>query len=239
MKKIGVLALLMVAAISSWAQTITVNDANAQPRKVGDFNGVKVSMGIQLLIQQGDQDAVAVSCNRAEYTDRIKTVVEGGVLKIYIEPLSGDWSWRKNITFKAYVSIKELTKLTATSGAVVKTGSAVKVNQLTIDCNSGAIVEAEFSGSSISVDNSSGAITTLKGSVDNLTVGASSGAIFKGYELSSVNCNADASSGGMIHTTVTKELNAEATSGGSIDYKGGGVIRKLHTGSGGSVKSNS
>ncbi|ULQ52908.1 head GIN domain-containing protein [Flavihumibacter fluvii] len=239
MKKILLMAFLLVSAASVWAQTTTVTDNNARVREVGNFSGVKVSAGIELLLQQGDKDAVAVSCSHPEYLERIKTSVEGNVLKISIDNMSGgDWKWRKNVKFKAYVSIRQLEKLYASSGSIVKTGAVIQVQTLDLDASSGAIVEAEFKGQSITVDNSSGAIVTLKGTVESLDVEASSGAIFKGFDLSSVNCSADASSGGTISITVTKELNAEASSGGEIKYKGGGVIRKLHTGSGGSVRSN-
>jgi hypothetical protein len=238
MKRLFMLAFMLVSTIGLFAQTTTVNDANARPRNVGDFKGVKVSMGIELLLQQGDKDAVAVSSSKPEYQDRIKTVVEGGVLKIYIDD-NGDSKWRRNIKFRAYVSIRQLEELTASSGATVKTGSAINISKLDLDASSGAIIEAEFKGQSIASDNSSGAITKLKGTVESLNVETSSGAIFKGFDLSTTNCTADASSGGLIDITVTKELNAEASSGGSINYKGGGVIRNVRTGSGGSVKSNS
>ncbi len=238
MKKIGILAFLLACVFLATAQTTTVTDNNARQRDLSGFTGIKVSSGIELLLQQGDKDAVAVSCSKPEYTDRIMTRVEGGVLKIYIED-KGNWNWRRNVKFKAYVSVKTLEKLTASSGAVVKTGSTINVGNLSLDASSGAIIDASFSGQHISSDNSSGSITTLKGSAESLTVEASSGSIFKGYELSTANCAADASSGGSITITVTKELNAEASSGGSINYKGGGVIRKLSTGSGGSVRSSS
>ncbi len=239
MKKILFMAFLLVSAAGVWAQTTTISDNNARVRQVGTFTGVKVSAGIELLLQQGDKDAVAVSCSNPEYLDRIKTTVEGNVLKISIENLSnGSWSWRKNVKFKAYVSIRQLEKLSASSGSTVRTGAAIQVNALDLDVSSGAVVEAEFKGQSIKSDNSSGSVVTLRGSVENLEVEASSGAVFKGYEISSVNCTADASSGGTISVTVTRELNAEASSGGEIKYKGGGVIRKIHTSSGGSVRSN-
>jgi hypothetical protein len=238
MKRIGILAFLLLTLAAGWAQTTTVNDNNARVRDVGSFTGVKVSTGIELLLQQGDKDAVAVSSSKPEYQDRIKTVVEDGTLKIYVED-RGDWKWRKNVKFKAYVSIRQLDKLTASSGATIKTGNVMKVNKLELDASSGAIIDAEFKAQSIHSDNSSGAITTLKGEVESLSVESSSGSIFKGFDLTSVNCSADASSGGSISITVTKELNAEASSGGAINYKGGGVIRNLRTGSGGAVRSNS
>jgi Putative auto-transporter adhesin, head GIN domain len=237
MKRLFMLAFLLVSTLGLFAQVTTVTDANARPREVGSFTGVKVSSGIELLLQQGDKDAVAVSSSKPEYHNRIKTVVEGGVLKIYIDDFGS--KWRKNVKFRAYVSIRQLEKLIASSGATAKTGRAINIAKLVLDASSGANIEGEFKGQSISSDNSSGAITKLKGAVENLQVETSSGAIFKGFELSSSNCSADASSGGLIDIMVTKELSAEASSGGSINYKGGGVIRNLRTGSGGSVKSNS
>jgi len=38
--------------------------------------------------------------------------------------------------------------------------------------------------------------------------------------------------------SVNKELSAQASSGGDIRYKGDGVITKVSTGSGGSIKKN-
>ncbi|KYP14671.1 head GIN domain-containing protein [Flavihumibacter sp. CACIAM 22H1] len=239
MHKIFSLLLLLCISTGLLAQTTTISDNNARTRSVGSFTGVKVSAGIELLLQQGDKEAVAVSCTNPEYTDRIKTVVEGGVLKITIDQNDGNWKWRKGLKFKAYVSIRELTELSASSGATAKTGSTVKAAKVKLDASSGAIMELSLNAAEIDSDNSSGAITEVSGNVEKLTVEASSGAVFKGYGLSSTFCSADVSSGGVIDITVTKELNAEASSGGAIHYKGGGLIRNLRTGSGGSVKSQS
>ncbi|MCG7855733.1 head GIN domain-containing protein [Flavihumibacter sp.] len=239
MKKIILMAFMVMAAAGAWAQTTTVKDSNARTRNVSGFKGVKVSAGIELLLQQGDKDAVAVSSSNPDYTDRITTVVENGVLKIGIDNKGLDWKWRRNVKFKAYVSLRELESLSASSGSMVKTGSAITVDKLELDASSGAIINAEFKAKSISSDNSSGAITELKGTVDQLSVEASSGAIFKGYDISSLNCSADASSGALIHVNVSKELSAEASSGGLVNYKGTGTIRKVSTSSGGSVKSKS
>ncbi|HEY8398974.1 MAG TPA: head GIN domain-containing protein [Flavihumibacter sp.] len=230
-------SFLLTAFLGLGAMAQTVTDNNAQKRDVGAFSGVKVSAGIELLLQQGPA-AVAVSSSNPEYTDRIKTVVEKGVLKIYVEP-TNTWKWRKNIKLKAYVSVPELKLLHASSGAIAKTASPIKADKLDLDASSGAIIEGEFDAKEMVSDNSSGAITEVKGTVEKLSVEASSGAIFKGYDLNTVYCSADASSGAIINISVSKELNAEASSGGAINYKGGGMIRNLRTGSGGSVKSQS
>lgn len=239
MKKVFLAITAIIISAGVFAQATTVKDANAVERKVGGFTGVKVSSGIELLIQQGDNDAVAVSCNKPEHLGKIKTEVDGGVLKIYIDNNGWDWKWRNNTKFKAYVSVKEINKLVASSGADVKVSGVINFNQLVVDVSSGAILTGSFKGREMKVDNSSGAISNLSGSVEELSVDASSGAIFRGFDLSSVNCKADASSGGSVKITVTKELSVDASSGGLVQYKGGGVIRNLKTSSGGSVKSSS
>ena len=75
------LFLLLFVSTSLLAQT-TIIDNNARERSVGSFTGVKVSTGIELLLQQGDKEAVAVSCSNPEYTDRIKTVVDKFLMEL-------------------------------------------------------------------------------------------------------------------------------------------------------------
>src|SRR5690606_8606566 len=94
MRKLSSILLLMFMSAGLLAQT-TISDNNARERSVGSFHGVKVSTGIELLLQQGDKEAVAVSCSNPEYTDRIKTVVDKGVLKIFVDHNDGNWKWRK------------------------------------------------------------------------------------------------------------------------------------------------
>ena len=99
-------------------------------------------------------------------------------------------------------------------------------------------LKGDFAVASISIDQSSGSTAHISGRAQSLSVQTSSGAGFYGFDLASDKCNADASSGGNIHITVNKELSADASSGGGIRYKGDGVITKISTSSGGSVKKN-
>ncbi|HEV3249578.1 MAG TPA: DUF2807 domain-containing protein, partial [Puia sp.] len=68
-----------------------------------------------------------------------------------------------------------------------------------------------------------------------LRIQASSGSSMKGYELETDQCDANTSSGASVRVTVKKELNASASSGSEIYYKGAGVVRDLSTSSGGEV----
>src|SRR5687768_15751876 len=84
MKKTGLLFLSLLVSAILFAQK-QINDPNAQVRNVKGFHAIKVSNGIQLMLNQGSTEALAVSATDTEHRDRIKTVVENGVLKIFYD----------------------------------------------------------------------------------------------------------------------------------------------------------
>lgn len=238
MKKAILLLFSAVFTLIVIAQDKVINDPNAESRPVSSFHAIKVSNGIELLLKQGNTEALAVSASEKEYRDRIKTEVVDGVLKIYYDnKLFGWYTGHKKL--RAYVSFKNLDKLNGSSGSETIIDGSINASKLDIRLSSGAGLKGTINAASLSVDQSSGSTSHVNGKVQNLKVETSSGADFQGYDLSSDNCEAEASSGGNIHVTVQKELDAQASSGGDIHYKGTGVITRISTSSGGSVKKNS
>ena len=236
MKKISLLIIAALVTVFSFAQDKIINDANAEARNVSGFHAIRVSHGIELMIKQGNTEAVAVSASEKEYRDNIKTEVEAGVLKIYF-----DTKWYKNWNsngkkLKAYVSFKQLDMLHGSSGSSTTVDGNISSSNVKIELSSGAIFKGAVEAGSIDVDNSSGAIAHISGKVQSASMEASSGAGVYAYDLVSDKCDAGASSGGAIEVSINKELSAKASSGGDIRYKGDGVITKVSTGSGGSVR---
>lgn len=240
MKKFVLFVLAGFLASSVLAQK-QINDANAQVRKVNSFHGIKVSNGITLYLTQGSSEAVAVSANDPDYRDRIKTQVENGILKIYFD--NEDWKIWKNMgskNLRAYVSVKDIDKLHASSGASVKIEGNIKSGDLSMDASSGATINGAVEAGSLKVDQSSGSVITISGKIaGTLDVDGSSGSIFQGYDLTVENCKAETSSGAGVKVTINKELSVHASSGGYIYYKGSALIRDVHTSSGGTVSRKS
>lgn len=234
MKILKLLAVALLLSTLSNAQK-QVNDPNAESRSVKGFHAIKVSTGIQLLLSQGNTEAVAVSATTDEHRDKIKTIVENGVLKIYYDDDS--WkSWKNSDKkLKAYVSIINLDGLDVSAGASITIDGTVKSNKLDVDASSGAVLKGNIDVSTLTIDQSSGSVINLSGKVIDLTVDGSSGSVFHGFDLTVDNCNVDTSSGGGVQVTVTKELSVEASSGGYVNYKGQGVIKNIKTSSGGNV----
>lgn len=215
MKKILLLLSFTFAGLAVMAQK-TVNEPHVEKRAVKSFHAVDVSSGIKLILTQGDKEELAVAAGDPSYLEYIETTVKDGVLKITRNQDWQFWKQWKNWKVTVYLSFKDLDKINASSGALV-TGTNLDFDKLTVRMSSGALAE-------------------LSGKTTDLNVDASSGALFKGYDFSSNICEAESSSGGSVQVKVAKELNARASSGGSIRYKGEGNIRDIKVGSGGSVK---
>ena len=235
MKKLIVLLPALIFTGFVFAQNTVVHDANAEVRNVSSFHAIEVSNGINLILKQGNEEAVAVSAATPEIRSRIKTEVNNGKLKIYFDNRGWkDWNIKKQL--KAYVSIKNIDGLEANSGADVNTDGNISASNVNISLSSGADFDGMFTATSLNIDQSSGSDMTIKGKVADLKISTSSGSDFNGYDLISETCKADASSGSDIEITVNKELQAQASSGGDINYKGNGVITNISNSSGGKVK---
>jgi hypothetical protein len=219
MKKIFLFATAMcMIAFNGFAQKEVI-ESNIQKRNIGAFYRIESSAGIEVVLTKGGKEELGVVVGDQSYINEVRTVVSNGTLKISRE---GDWKfWNtwKNWKVKVYVSYVNLESIDVSSGSTVR-GEGLDLNKLAVDLNSGAVVE-------------------LEGRVGTLQIDASSGASFRSYGLKASKCIADVSSGAGIQVTVEKEINADASSGGYIRYKGEGLIRNIDVSSGGSVKKQS
>lgn len=236
MKKFLFLLLCLVSTFSLFSQK-QIDDANAEVRNVGSFHGIKSSSGITVYLVQGDEEKVAVSANEVSYRNKIRTVVEKGILKIYYD--NDDWKLWQAVNgrkLRAYVSVKNIDLIEASSGSDIKIEGSIKSSDIKIESSSGASIKGRVEVSSMNAELSSGSTIILSGLVSNkVTLDGSSGSMFKCFDLLTDNCEVDISSGAGVQITVNKDLKVDASSGGFVQYKGSASISDVHTSSGGSV----
>ncbi len=234
MKQIVAILVLLIG-IKTNAQNL-VYDANAEVRNVPVFNGVSAGGGITLYLSQGKEQAIAVSADDVKNVSKIKTEVRDGVLKIYIDAaMWNNWSWG-NKKIKAYVTVTELNKLELSGGSVGKIVDSLTTNVLDVECHGGSIVNGEITALRLSLHLTGGSIATISGAFANADVDASGGSIVKDFDAVADVCKVDASGGSVINFTVNKELSADASGGSIINYKGSGIIKRVETSGGSSIK---
>ena len=238
MKKIIVTLFMGLGIVGSYAQNEKnlVVDANAEVRTVNNFNGIEVSGAVDLFISQGNSEAVAVSASSDEIRARIKTEVKNGILIIYFDGKGLNWKIWNNNKMKAYVTYKTLSKLEASGACNVKTTDAIHQSDLKIEMSGASDFNGEVSIVKLRLEASGASNISVRGKSDNTTVDASGACNIKAYDLKTDFCNIDASGASNVRITVNKELNATASGGSTIFYKGEGMIRDISSSGGASVK---
>ena len=237
MKKFFATFILFTFALIATAQKI-INDPNVEARQVSSFTGVSVSDGIDLYLSPGDE-AVAVSGSKSEYTNRIKTEVQSGVLKIWFEAKGININWNENRRLKAYVSYKTLQSLTASGGSDVLVDGSIKSGELRINLSGGSDFKGKVEVENLRVAQSGGSDINIAGKATTLSVEAHGGSDFNGYDLITEICDLEASGGSDIEITANKELSAQASGASDIHYKGQPNVKEARASGASSVKARS
>lgn len=200
-----------------------------EKREVKDFRKLKAKRGVNVFLEKGNEPAVVVTIdeNLQEY---IIVKNEGDLLIIKSkERLKNYEKYEINVTYT------ELDELLSSSGSSVKTVNEINSPEFKVSSSSGASVKLDINSEDVKCHVSSGANAKLAGETEKLMVDVSSGANADLSNLKAEKCLVKASSGARMDIFVTKELNANASSGGSINYKGNPTTVEKKKSSGGSI----
>jgi len=211
------------------------NSDKTQTRQVSNFNGIKVSTGIDLYITMGTTEEVKIVADD-DIIDKIITEVKDGKLHIYTKQSNNWFNWNGgNQTRKAYVTVKELESINASSGSDVSSENTLTGEDLKVNASSGSDVAIDIFYKNVWVDASSGSDAKLSGKVKTLNAEASSGSDIVAKNLESKICKVSVSSGSDATVNVADELYANASSGGDIGYYGNPQVKDINESSGGDV----
>ena len=233
MKRITVLFAALVCLTSLSVNAQSINDPNAEVRNARNFHGIAVSNAFDVYLSQGNEEAVAVSASDKSDRDMIKIEVKDGILHIGLDK---GWKWNSgNKKLKAYISFKQIDKLTVSGACDVFISGILKANELTINQSGASDLKGKLDVKKLIVDISGASDILVSGVATQLNVEASGASDFKGFDLVTDYCDVRASGASGIRITVNKELSAHASGASDIKYKGEGLIRDLKTGGASSV----
>ncbi len=237
MKKIFFAFCLMLAAQIVMGQK-TVNDANAEVRNLSGFHAVNVSSSFEVILTQGSVESVAVSANDAEDIPYITTVVDNGVLKIGFENKK-KW-WPKNRKLRAYVSVKNIDKLTASGAVKIVIDAELTSPALTLNLSGASNLTGKINvQGKLDVNISGASDLDLTGSAGEATVDASGASDMSGYDFTTNTCAVDASGASKVQLTVDKELTAKLSGASKLNYKGAANITQIKTSGASSISKKS
>jgi hypothetical protein len=235
MKTTKLLFTLVLSIIAGIGIAADGNSDKTENRNVGNFNAIKVSTGIDLFITMGTTEEVKIIADD-DIIDDLITEVKDGTLKIYMKQSNNWFNWNTgNQTRKAYVTVKELQEIHASSGSDVKSENTLKGEDLKVSASSGSDVEIDVYYKNVWLDTSSGSDARISGKTKNFEAEASSGSDIKAQDLESKICKVSVSSGSDATVNVTDELYAKASSGADVNYYGNPQVKDIDESSGGDV----
>ena len=236
MRKILFGLTLFFCTVSLSAQKKLIEDPNAQLRKLsGSFHAVEVSSAIDLYLSQGEDEAIAVSAAKTEDIAKIITEVDNGVLKIRIQNTGRIFWGSKNAKFRAYVSFKNIDKISGSGATNVYIEGSLVGSNLEVHLSGASDLKGSLKLDNLAIDLSGASDIMVNGLVSKVNVSASGASSMKAFDLVTDNCTAHASGASDIKVTVNKELDVHASGASDVHYKGNAVIKELHTSGASSV----
>jgi len=225
--------IMTLLAIASFQVAVlaqkTIKDENAQVRDAKNFHGISVGHAFTVYLNQGNEEAVAVSASEEKFRDLITVEVKNGILYIGVDKKG----WKLNLgnkKLKAYISFKNIDKLDISGACNAVIEGAIKASgDLDVDLSGASDLKGRVEAKKLTIDLSGASDMTLSGIATDLRIDASGACKFKGFDLTTDYCNAKASGASDIRITVNKELSVNASGASDIDYKGAGMIRDIRS----------
>jgi Putative auto-transporter adhesin, head GIN domain len=217
-----VAAFILLIITSACAQTSKkmVFDGAAEDRKLSGFTSINVTNAFDVYISQGTEDAVAVSKSDASGTSNIITNVSGGVLYISYRYKGWSWSSLRNNKLKAYITVKDLQKLTVSGACNVSFVDAITSNYLQISMSGASDIKGAIKVNGLKVGASGASNISLSGTATDADFNVSGACSIKSLELVTDNCTVVASGASNVKLTINKYLKANISGASDIRYKG-------------------
>jgi hypothetical protein len=228
-----VILLLTITACADGQFRKTVygnNKVTTEERKTNSFSGIKVSTGIDVFLNQGNEDGtltVEADDNLHEY---ILTEVRDGVLHVFTEANIRD-AERKRV----YVNMREVNSISTSSAGDVIGQTPIKTDRIKLSASSAGDIKLELYADEVDVSISSSGDMTLSGEAEVMDADLSSAGDLNAFELRVREADLSVSSAGNADVNVSERITARASSAGDINYKGNPKYVNAHSSSAGGI----
>jgi len=220
----------LVLTLSGLFIVLTIFAQNKETRNLSSFSELSVSEAIKVELVKGSSEKAEVEVSGTD-AENVLTEVSGDRLKIHMA--SGNW---KNVNAFVKLTYRNLEEIDVSSAANVSSESAITSSTMEMDVSSAGKADLVFDVGQMEVDVSSAGSLSAEGEVDEIEVDVSSAGSMNAYDLKCKKADLAASSAGSVKITVTELIDARASSGGSIRYKGKPEKERVSSSAGGSVK---
>ena len=184
-------------------------------RKLDYFDAITVVGDVELVLIAGEEAKAFITAEGISEDD-VTVYVKGKTLKIQlIEGLFHDKDHAR-----VEVTYQQLRALKASAGAKAFSSATITGDQLDLRASSGAQMDLAVEVNALVATATEGAVIEIEGSTETQEVTTSTGGQYRGLDLQCDRTYVRANTGGQAEVVANKRLDANANTGGQIDYTG-------------------
>jgi hypothetical protein len=202
---------------------------HTQIRKLGSFDKVKASKGINVTLIEGETEEVDVHIKNAEVSDVI-TTIKNRELQIKMKT-----KIYKDMAVQVYVTYKQLREIDAGSGASIDAENTIYAETLKLRGGTESNIILDVDVNNLDVNGSTSKIE-LAGKTKYQEVNIGTGGKYLAYNLECEETYVKSTLGSIVEVVANKKLGATAGSGGVVYYKGEPQIIEKSENTGGKIK---
>jgi hypothetical protein len=235
LKTFTTLILLFLAIPMLFPQVRGNGNVEKQERSIGDFSGIVVRSGIDLLVTQGEQQKVVIETDE-NLQPYIITEVESGILYIYVQK---NTRISRSSAMDAHVTVDQLNKLnysgggdlileitcekikvSSAGGGDVSASAGSNVSQAGFSLLGGGDLSLEISAGDLVISMGGGGDAELRGSAGKMACDIKSGGNLNAPDFRVKAAKIELSGGGDARIHVDEELLLNASGGSQIYISG-------------------
>jgi hypothetical protein len=213
---VAIAALLFTSCKFDFGNGIDGNgDVKTETRTINEkFTKIEASRGIEVIVEQSETTSVEVEAD-SNLLQHITTKVVNGTLEI-----TSDENIDSAEAETVRVKMPIIEGLSSTSGSNIHTNNVLRGTAIKMKSSSGSELDATLEFEDIDLESTSGSTATLSGKALKFSSRSSSGSEINASKLEANDVFAEATSGSSSDVNAIVSINAKASSGSSIDYKG-------------------
>lgn len=235
----------LIILLATTLLSLVVSAQVSENRTVSDFSNLKVATGVQVSYTISNFKSILVETDDNEKLQFIKTEVENGALKIFVDVGGKNYKGsksRNNINFnilKVTIFGPSLKSFKASSSGQIKIENLNASDNLEIGASSSGSISGKFKATDVTVDvsssskfkgdveaklvvleSSSSAEIEIRGKAEKVTASSSSSSSCNTKDLVVETAEVKVSSSADISVYASKSLDAKASSSGNVFYYG-------------------
>jgi Putative auto-transporter adhesin, head GIN domain len=196
--------------------------AQKEIRKVGDFNQLKISSAMEVLITKGDKNEVKVVTESSEIAEKVITEVKGKVLSIFAK---GKIKTKEGI--KIYVTYKELRGIEQTGATKLNATNAIQTQAFYLKGSGATEIDLNLEVTELVLSFSGASQIKLKGKATHFEVSLTGASELNATNFKATNVKIKTNGASEVNIYAEEEIKGTASGASSVKVTGGASTKGI------------